>query len=127
MKPDRPNNRWGHLVALVVIGALAWQHAELVARQLGLARELLPVLRTRMEMTTYRQRLSEELPASGLRESPAGLRTWLDSSFRGSAKEPGVDYFGTPYRLEIAGESRRIRSCGPDRRCDTNDDLVASF
>lgn len=115
----------GKLITLVVLGFLAWQHQAMLRDQLVLIRSLPDVTNTYMEMRNYRIRLARYKEENG-GALPTNIRQWLDQHFETDRKaRPSVDYFGEPYRLERPHmRTPVLRSCGPDRRCRTEDDLL---
>lgn len=120
----------GKLIALVVLGALAWQHEAMLREKWELVRHLPDITNTYMEMRGFRVPLRNHLEENaGRLPRPAELRTWLNRRFENPAKEQSaVDYFGNPYRVEIPTRNRPvIRSCGPDGSCGTPDDLVVDL
>jgi hypothetical protein len=42
-------------------------------------------------------------------------------------RDPSVDYWGTPYRLELHDHIITITSAGPDKQFGTGDDVRGSF
>lgn len=116
----------GKLVALVVMGALGWQHQAMIRTHVQLVREIPDLVQTHMEMRTYqvallrqRQKQAGELP-----RDPVG---WIRSNYDTSPpKDPHEDFFGTPYRVTYENPRRlpELRSCGFDRQCGTGDDVV---
>lgn len=120
--------RPGKLITLLVLGFLAWEHQALLADKARLARHLPDIANTYMEMRSFRVPLIRYMDDNDGR-APRDLPSWLRRHFDNPAKEdPAVDHFGRPYRVE-AGRFREttLRSCGPDRACRTEDDLVVRF
>ena len=56
------------------------------------------------------------------REYPADFERFLEDSFASRLKSVTVDSWGTPYRFEQGEQGYIIRSAGPDRAFDTQDD-----
>jgi hypothetical protein len=115
----------GKLIAFGFMAALAWQHQEMVAHSLNLARHAKPILQTHAEMRTYRIALmTERAERNGF--LPINLTAWLESEYESTRyKRAGNDYFEQPYGLTVDEQRRQyLRSCGPDGRCQTADDIV---
>lgn len=115
----------GKLVALIVLGALAWEHQEALGRHTDLVREMGPLARTYMEMRQYRTALMAELHRNN-GQPPRGVHAWLDRTFNRGTRPASQDLWGSRYQVQ-RGDYRRwyLRSCGPDTRCGTDDDLVS--
>src|SRR5438067_1143837 len=53
---------------------------------------------------------------------PTFLRTHVDGAIN-----PELDRWGTPYELQHLPEDPVLVSCGPDRECGTEDDIVSKI
>jgi hypothetical protein len=51
---------------------------------------------------------------------PEFIRQWLPAT---KGRDPSLDRWGSPFRLELEGASYVLRSCGPDLTCGNEDDL----
>ncbi len=112
------------LVTFATIGALGYQYQDAALHQLRVLYDIYPVAQTYIEMSSYRSGLVTQMKSGG--SLPPDLRAWLNHSYTTVTKdEPGIDYFGTPYRASYDDRGRaQLRSCGRDRRCHSSDDLI---
>lgn len=112
---------------MILLAIIAGQYAGALTRHLGFLGRLYPVTLTQMEMSSYRAQLQLYLDGHDNRW-PDDLSAWLRASFMAIGdKDPAVDRFGTPYVADDDFGRPVLRSCGPDRACPTDDDLVLIF
>lgn len=120
--------RIGKLAAAAIVLGIGWQQKEVIEPHLGSLRDLGPVSRTFLEMRSYRTGLMAYRQKNG-GATPPDVSEWLELNYDRGARPASQDVFGTPYLVE-RGETRNsmlLRSCGPDARCHTQDDLVVSL
>lgn len=117
--------RPGRLIALIVMGFLGWEHKGALEPHLAMVREARPLVITYTEMRQYRPALIAEIRRNG-GQAPPDAHAFLDGRFHRGERRASDDLWGSRYRIE-RGDHRRwyLRSCGPDRACRTEDDLVS--
>lgn len=115
----------GKLVTVLLLDALGWQHQAMLGEKASLVRSLPRLTNTWMEMRIYRIRMARRIRERGA-EHPSSFGRWLDGNFDADGdKRPSVDHSGGRHRLEQRHmRALKIRSCGPDRTCNTPDDLT---
>ena len=77
---------------------------------------------TYVNMLQYVPALEAHVAAQG--ELPRDVTDFLQGSFTSRGNQPGMDAWGTPFELDEDASSFTLRSCGPDRRCGTDDDVA---
>lgn len=114
------------LVVLLVLVALGWFFRAPLGDLMDRARGLGPKMKTEMDMRGYEDALVAFIEREG--RPPGDLEGWLDRNFspKGPDQPASRDRYGTPYQVNRDGERGIyvLRSCGPDRQCGTEDDLV---
>jgi len=116
----------GKLLILLVLGGLAWFNRGLLSETWRDVQGAGTGLSTWMELNEYAEGLR-----SWLRDEPVpeNFPAWIDRRFNedfvdGGTRPASVDRYGMPYRLDARrGGPVTLRSCGPDRRCDTDGDI----
>lgn len=115
----------GKIIALVVFGGLAWQHQAAVRQHASFVVNLPAILQTQIEMESFRSPVAIYLNDNFMRW-PADLPQWLRDHFSGGVGDLGSDSFDELYEADYDERDGLpiLRSCGPDRECWTDDDLV---
>ncbi len=117
----------GKLVTIGVLVLVGWQYGGSVSERLELAGHIGSIVRTYLEMSSYKGALRTVIEDDG--RPPRNLSGWLDQRYGlRDGRRASVDYFGTAYMV-FRGEGREylLRSCGPDQACRNDDDLVVSI
>ena len=83
---------------------------------------------TRSNLDTIATQLRADYSMSG--QWPSDFPAWIRESIHNKAgDDPALDFWGTLFELTRDLDGRRgaydVRSCGPDQRCDTLDDVAA--
>ena len=117
------------LVILLVLLGIGWFFREPLGDLVDRVKEIPPRVRTEMDMRGYVDGLRAHIEDEG--EPPDPLAEWIDERFppKGAGQLSSEDRYGTPYQVtrnrELGGW--QLRSCGPDTRCHTEDDIVVSL
>ncbi len=122
----RRRSKLGKIVTFVVFTVLGYQYQDIALKHAQVLYDVYPLMQTYLEMTSYSSRLNSYISENG--EMPFDLPEWLNQNFTvKTGKEPGVDYFDTPYEGSEDEEDYVLRSCGRDTYCETEDDLKVAL
>lgn len=108
---------------LVALAAAGWWFHEPIGRGLGAIGKGPAVVMASVDMTAPRTALAAEIVQTG--RAPADLGAFLRENVSGLA--PDKDRWGTPYELRGPPSEPVLASCGPDRECGTDDDLLLTL
>ncbi|MGA1869364.1 MAG: hypothetical protein ACMUJM_12560 [bacterium] len=116
----------GKIITLVILAFLLYQYHEIALENARMLIDLYPLMQTYMEMSSYASQIASYVTENG--EAPEDLSVWLGRNFNIKGdKDPGEDFFGTPYMVTEEDGEHIFRSCGRDGECHTEDDLVVTL
>lgn len=118
----------GRLLIIFVLAALAWFYRGHLSDAWQDAKGAGTRLSTWMELGEYAEGLRSWLRDESV---PENFSAWIDRRFDedfvdGGTRRASVDRYGMPYRLDAPrrGGPIILRSCGPDQRCNNDDDIT---
>ncbi len=119
----RSRSKLGKIVTFIVFTFIGYQYQDFALENARVLFDVYPSMQTYLEMTSYSSGLKTYISENS--QMPNDLSEWLNLNFTvKTGKEPGVDYFDTPYEGDEDEEDYYIiRSCGRDIDCYTEDDL----
>ena len=119
----------GKVIVMIIIGFLGYQNQVAVVKYFGYLKNVSPLIQTYLEMDSFKAKMAEHVQVNEGR-LPENIGEWLNQNFKSAQnKDVSVDFFGTPYQMVHEQDSSRVflKSCGPDRECNTADDIELLF
>jgi hypothetical protein len=119
----------GRVVGLGLVGLLIYKQSDAIVSRIAGMKKMMPKAETLVQMNSFLSPLQAHLTNQVLEGEnprlPEDVSSWLTQNFNLSSGKPaGVDVFGTPYRGDEVKGWLCLRSCGPDKSCGNEDDIV---
>ncbi len=116
------------IVVFVIIADVVYMNRETIRHAVSPLVDMPKITGTREAVSQLVETLRKDERAHGL-PSPEDFPDYVRKSLQtkgGDGADPSRDLWGTPYRLESDAKNYTVRSAGPDREYDTDDDIVAT-
>ncbi|MCG3174098.1 MAG: hypothetical protein GMKNLPBB_02322 [Myxococcota bacterium] len=114
------------IIAVVALGAAGGGGMDKIKGAVAKASSIFAAETTKIELNEQLHQVRSYLADNNM-QYPYNYADFLRKNFDAKGgRDPAVDQWGSPYQLEPNDEGFKVRSCGPDKQCNTDDDIMVA-